>query len=281
MDEKPIPTEIHNLFMDEYRFYLQIGGSPGIVSAEINNQDLTLIFESLLNNIYRDADRYIDPNQNSRRSRIPQYGRILETVMKSIAHHISSPTQNSTLLSTDSGAYRTVLPHIIDALALWHLAYTLPFQTAQYSTKKGYNSKKYLFDTGCANFILTRLMPVQFGTGDQAAAMLLENGVMQDCISYVDSINAIQCYRSNNTVPTELDFVITCRDTHLPLEVKSSERVKQQTLNQLLDYLNRFDIQEGYVVYNGIAETKTIRNKTVRFIPPYLVTKLLKKIRIG
>ena len=275
-DYNSVSPDIHQLLMDEYRIYLHIGGLPGIVTADSNNQDLVILFESLLNNIYRDADRFISPDENSRGSRIPQYGRILETVLKSIAHHIGAPTQNSTLLSSDSPAYRTVLPHVLEALSLWHLAYTLPFKTAQYSTKKGYSSKKYLFDIGIANFLLTRLMPVQFWKGNQIAAMLLENSVLQDCISCVESSKAIECYRSNNKAPTELDFLVTCSGNVFPLEVKSSTKVKLNTLSQLIDYLERNNQQNGYVVYTGMPEVKKFRNKTIYCIPPYMIMDLLK-----
>jgi hypothetical protein len=63
-----------------------------------------------MNNLYRDADRFVDPSTGARESKMPQYGRILETAMKSIAHHLGSQSQNSTLLSSDSPAYRNVLP---------------------------------------------------------------------------------------------------------------------------------------------------------------------------
>jgi predicted AAA+ superfamily ATPase len=271
-----ISLPIHNLLLDEYRTYLQIGGLPGIVAAFQSNRDLTIIFESLLGNMYRDADRYILPPEGARQTRVAQYGRVLEAVMKSIAHHVGSPTQNSTLLSSDSPAYRTVLPLVLEALAMWHLTYTLPFQTAQYSTKKGYSSKKYIFDTGIANFLVTRLMPVEFNAQSTAAAMLLENGVLQDCISCVESVHAIQCYRSNNRVPTELDFVVTRQGKVFPIEVKSSLSVKHQTLSQLLDFLQRFECREGFVVYTGLPETIEIDGKTVHFVPPYMVVNLLR-----
>jgi predicted AAA+ superfamily ATPase len=264
-------TDIHNLLLDEYRYYLQIGGLPGIVAAGNARQDMTLLFESLLGNMYRDADRYIDPEDGSRHHRVAQYGRVLETVMKSIAHHLGSSTQNATLLSSDSPAYRTVLPHVLEALSAWHLTYTLTFQTAQYSTKKGYSSKKYLFDTGIANFLLTRLMPVQFQAAQPAAAMLLENGVLQDCVSQVESIQAIQCYRSSNKTPTELDFVVTRKGHILPIEVKSASTVKNQTISQLIDFMRHVEVSQGYVVYTGLPKTEVIGGKTIRFIPPYML----------
>jgi uncharacterized protein len=276
-DPQPVPDEIHHLLMDEYRIYLQIGGLPGIVSACSENRDLMLLFESLLNNMYRDADRFIDPLSNSPRGRIPQYGRILETVMKSIAHHLGSPTQNTTLLSSDSPAYRTVLPHVLEALIVWHLAYSLSYAIAQPSTKKGYNSKKYLYDTGIANFLLTRLSPVRFGSSDQVAAMLLENGVLQDCISRAESINAVECYRSNNRVPSELDFVVTLGGKRYPVEVKSSAHVKKNTLSQLLDFMQRFGVNEGYVVYTGAQQLLEIGGKRVRLIPPYQMLDIIRE----
>jgi predicted AAA+ superfamily ATPase len=153
----------------------------------------------------------------------------------------------------------------------------LPFQTAQISTKKGYNSKKYLFDTGIANFLMTHLLPVQFGEASQTSAMLLENGVLQDCISCVESINAIQCYRSSNTAPTELDFVVSSQNKNFAIEVKSSTRIKMNTISQMTDYLERSGVKEGFVVYNGLPETREIKGKTIRLIPPYLILETLGK----
>lgn len=142
--------------------------------------------------------------------------------------------------------------------------------------QKGYSSKKYLFDTGVANFLLTRLFPVNPTGSDPSASMLLENAVLQDCISFVQSVKAVQCYRSNNRVSTELDFVVQCSKRLMPIEVKSSSSVKSNTLSQLLDFLNRMDLSEGYVVYTGLPETRVIRNKRIRLIPPYLVTLLMQ-----
>lgn len=270
-----ISPEIHQLLMDEYRSFLQIGGLPGVVTAYHQKREVHLLFESLLNNIYRDADRFIDPSNGAHTGRIPQYGRILENVMGTIAHHLGSPTQNTTLLSSDSPSYRTVLPHVLEALNAWHLVYTLPLQTAQLSTKKGYSSKKYLYDTGIANFLISRCMPVQFGSGDMASAMLLENGVLQDCMSCVTSANAVMCYRSNNRVPTELDFVITGSGQTVPVEVKSGTSVKLNTLSQLMEYLDRTGRTDGYVVYNGLPETKTFHSKHIHHIPPYRVLDIV------
>ncbi len=266
-----ISEQIHALLIDEYRYFLQFGGLPGIVSAIEANQNPQVLLESFMANTYRDADRFIGVDRPGRGA---QYGKVLETAMKSIAHNITSATQNSTILSTDSPAYRTILPLVLEALGNWHLCYTLPFKTAQYSSKKGYNSKKYLFDTGIVNFLLTRMMPFQFGIGDQVCAMLLENGVLQDIISYTDSINSIQCYHSNNRVPSELDFVIYYKDRILPVEVKSSSSIKHQTLSQLMDFMNRFGVQNGYVVYTGHPKVETITNKKIHFIPPYMIGTL-------
>ncbi|MBD3321200.1 MAG: AAA family ATPase [Chitinivibrionales bacterium] len=266
--------EIHNLLMDEYRIFLQIGGLPGVVTADKDGQSLILMYESLLNNLYRDADRFIGSIQESKHYRVPQYGRIMEIALSSIAHHLAFPTQNTTLLSSNSPAYRTVLPLVLEALWAWHLAYTLSFATAQVTSKKGYSSKKYLFDTGIANFLLTRGMPVQFGGKDQTPAMLLENAVLQDCISFVESVKAIQCYRSSNKVTTELDFVVRYKEKTIPLEVKSSTKVKHSTINQFIDFIQRSGISMGYVVYTGMPETEEIAGKRITYIPPYLIASL-------
>lgn len=85
---------------------------------------------------------------------------------------------------------------------------------------------------------------------------------------------AISCYRSNNKSPTELDFIISHQGNAYPIEVKSSGRVKQQTLHQLLDFLRQSDGCTGYVVYTGMPRTEVVLNKTIRYLPPYKIGEI-------
>ncbi len=270
-----LDPNIHALLVSEYELFLQIGGLPGIVRAHLGKEDTRLIFESFLANVYRDADRYIYQEEHGRRGRAPQYGSVLEYAMRSIAFHVGQATQNSTILSSDSPAYRTILPKVLEALRSWHLAYFLPFETAQLTTKKGYNSKKYLLDTGMVNFLVNRFLPVRLNDGSEVTAKLLENAVLQELVASASSIGNITSYKTSNRVPNELDYLATIGERVLPIEVKSSAKVNQKSLSQLLAYLSRNNQNRGYVIYTGLPKLTKIENKEIWHLPPYLISQIL------
>lgn len=273
----PIQEEIHNLFMGEYELFLSIGGLPGIVRAYQNKSDYLILFESLVSNFYRDADRFLNDNGSERSSTV-QYGSLLEHCMKTIGRHVAFPTTNSSILSTDSPAYRTVLPKLLEALRSWHLAYTLEYETKQNTTKKGYSSKKYLFDTGFMNFILTRGMPVVLKGGSETTAQLFENIICQELVSYAGTTRAITAFKTNNKAESELDFVVRTGKAIIPVEVKSGKKVTEKSLFQMREFLKINGLKKGFVVYNGTVQTKEISGMEIVFIPPYLLNKVMKNI---
>jgi predicted AAA+ superfamily ATPase len=274
-DEIPKLTDferpVHDLLMAEYERFLQIGGLPGIVQAALRQDDVRLLFDSYIANLYRDADRFIAQIDVERRGRTPAYGSVLEHALKSIAQKIGQPTQNSSILSTDSPAYRTVLPVVLEALKSWRLAYFLDTETKQLTSKKGYGSKKYLFDTGVVNYLINRLFPVRLSEGKEVVAKLLENCVLQDLSSYVSSTRRITCFKTNNKVQSELDFVVDFNNRLVPLEVKSTDKVNSKSIAQLLSFMKISGVKEGFVVYTGAYQMKKIEDCVVHFIPPYVL----------
>lgn len=266
--------ETHAILLSEYELYLQIGGMPGIVSSNEEKRDTLLLLDSLLGALYKDADRFISIEP----SRTPQYGSVLETVFKNVALHIGQPTQNTTLLSSDSPAYRTVLPRVTDAMKAWNLLYVLEYETAALTTKKGYSSKKYLYDVGIANFVINRFLPVKLGDSSPVVAALLENALLQDIAGMSVPMKNIRCYRSSNRVPSELDFVVYVNDTTLPIEVKSSVKVNKKSLSQLLGFCTRKNLKSGYVVYGGPPKTEEYNGVSVTYIPPYMLYPMISRM---
>jgi len=56
---------------------------------------------------------------------------------------------------------------------MWHLLYYLKIKTKELTTKKGYNSKKYILDTGIINFISNKMLPVSLDSNSKIVAQLL------------------------------------------------------------------------------------------------------------
>ena len=266
-----IDDKLHNLLMQEYELFIQIGGLPGIVNAFNNNNDIELLFESLLNNFYRDADRFINKEDNNFKRRVAQYGSLMEHCMKSIGYHVSSPTTNSSILSTDSPVYRTIMPEVLESLKSWHIVYFIQNETKQYTTKKGYNSKKYLFDTGIMNYLINHMLPVSLQKPSEISAKLLENAVLQDLISAVHFLSKISSYKTNNKARNELDFAVKYNNKLVPVEVKSSIKINQKSISQLLEYLKHHNLNKGMVIYTGKPKLKQIDNFELIYVPPYYI----------
>ena len=270
---EPVQKEIHELLMSEFELFLSVGGLPGVVRAFENKGDYLVLFESLVNNFYRDADRFLN-EEGVERSRTVQYGSLLEHCLKTIGRHVAFPTTNSTILSTDSPAYRVVLPKLLEALRSWHLVYTLEYETVQNTTKKGYSSKKYLFDTGIMNFLLTRGMSVTLA-GSETSAQLFENMVCQELVSYAGSARAVTSFKNNNKSSSELDFVVRTGRNIIPIEVKSGTKITDKSLFQMIEFLRTNGLKKGFVVYNGTVKIKKIDQFEIVFIPPYLLHRII------
>lgn len=271
-----LDERIHNILMNLYDQFLFTGGLPGIVNVFLAKESLQIHFESLLNNFYRDADRHIDNIE--KRAHTVQFGTLMEHCMKTIGHHVAFPTTNSTILSTDSPSYRTVLPKLLEALQSWHLSYFLKNETFQQTSKKGYSSKKYLFDTGIMNFLINLMIPVSLKNKNELPAKLLENNVLQEIVSYTGSLRSLSTYKKNNKSKNEVDFIVRTQKGIFPIEVKLSDKPNIKPVNQLLEFMNEMDVDKGYVVYTGKPLIKELpEEKEIHFIPPYMVGEILKQ----
>ena len=274
-EEYSVDEHIHSILLKEYEYFLQIGGLPGIVKAFIQKQDFQLILESLLNNIYRDADRFIAKNSDIKRSKVVQYGSLVEHALKIIGHLVCSSSTNSSILSTDSPSYREVLPNALEALKSWHLVYTLSFDRKELSSKKGYSSKKYLFDTGILNYFINRFMPVSLESSSDVLARLLENMVLQELVSRAYSIRNITSYKKNNKSAHELDFVAAIDGKIFPIEVKSSSKITTKAVLQLTEFMDTRGVSKGFVIFTGKPHRKKIGKKDIYFLPPYCLNLIL------
>ena len=273
--ENIIDQNIHLLLLKEYEIFLQIGGLPGIVNAYNTKQDFTLLMETFLNNVYKDADRFMAKSVNMERTRAIQYGSLVEHILKMTGSLVCSPSTNSSILSTDSPSYRHILPAALEALKSWHLIYILSFEMKELTSKKGYSSKKYLFDTGVLNYFINRFFPVALEESSLgAAAKLLENMVIQELVTKTYSLRNITSYKSQNKSPSEVDYLVTMAGKIWPVEVKLGNKITNKSISQVIECLHTKNLKEGYVVYTGLPQKRNIQGKDIYFLPPYYLSMI-------
>ncbi|MBW1871344.1 MAG: hypothetical protein JRJ19_04720 [Deltaproteobacteria bacterium] len=82
-------------------------------------------------------------------------------------------------------------------------------------------------------------------------------------------------YKSNNRLKNELDFVASLNDQIVPVEVKSSNRVNQKSLSQLLAFMEHRNVDQGIVIFTGMPQKQKIEKRTIWYLPPYALAWFL------
>jgi len=83
----------------------------------------------------------------------------------------------------------------------------------------------------------------------------------------IKSIGTINYYNKNHK---EVDLIISYEDTLIPIEVKSSNKLKKTDFNHLLFYMTKNKINTGYMVYSGELDKIEKEGKTIYLLPYWL-----------
>lgn len=273
--EQPLADPIHQEAMRVFFEYLSSGGFPEAIARLGSTEQLYDYLQILLSLFRQDADRYLSEILESPKY---QYGTLMYETLKAVAAHTSSPTKRSSLISTDSPAYRTILPALLDALEEWHFLFRLPTRMKTMTTKQGFSSKKYLWDTGVANHFLNLSRPVAAVSDPQLLSRLLENFTAQELIFYLKTRERLASWKSHQKQERELDFLASFPEQDVPFEVKTSPN--QKAISQLHEYLTLHPHSPAYVVsLENFQKTET-REGTIHWIPPYLLGLVGKQFQL-
>lgn len=73
-----------------------------------------------------------------------------------------------------------------------------------------------------------------------------------------------------NKAGKEVDLIIESDNQIIPVEVKSSPKLKKTDLNHLVDFMKKNNLGRGYLVYGGELNRAAIDNKKIYFLPYWL-----------
>lgn len=263
-----LPDYVHHEGMASYHEYLTTGGFPEAISKRESIEELYNYYQTLLSFFWQDADRYLTEVIGSPRH---QYGRLMHAVFEAIARHAGNKTQRSSLISTDSPAYRTLLPALLDALEEWHFIFRLPTRMKTLSTKQGTSSKKYLWDVGTTNWFLNSSRPVHESTDSVLMSKLLETSVAQELVFYLQTKERLSSWQSNQRQLHEMDFLASFPKREVGIEVKATSQINQKAISQLREFMQVHQDGQYLVVYTGPFERLSFEKKEIYWIPPYLL----------
>lgn len=266
-----VPDYIHQEAMTGFYEYLTTGGFPEAITKREDTQALYNYFQTLLSFFWQDADRYLTEVIGSPHY---QYGRLMHAVFEAISRHSGDKTQRSSLISSDSPAYRTTLPALLDALEEWHFLFRLQTRMKAASTKQGSSSKKYLWDVGVANCFLNLNRPVHAATDPTLLSKLLEAAVAQELVFYLQTKERLASWQTNQKQTHEMDFLASFPHIEAGIEVKASSHINHKAISQLKEFAHLNPLAQYGVVYTGSFERIPFGGKTMDWIPPYLLGRV-------
>lgn len=261
---KNISDVEHKRLMSHFYEYMTVGGFPESIQSRFSIEKNHDYLETLLSFFWQDADRYLSELTGSNKR---QYGALFRVLLESVARLTSFSSTRSSLVSTDSPAYRVDVPMLLDAAEEWHFIFRLETKMAALTTKQGHNSKKYLWDVGVVNHLLNAGRPVGPSTSPDLLAKLLESFVAQELVFYLQQKTRLFCWKSQARQQREMDFMARFPHQDVGIEVKASSSINRKALSQLQEFRIKNPKSPCFVVYLGMPK----QTDGIWFIPPYLV----------
>lgn len=264
---KMSPTDLQS-FADSYLKYLQLGGMPDVViRSEQKRESPVFLWGQLLRQYAMDVERCLGENFKS----------LFLAAAKRIAELTCQPAKNSEIVATDSPFYRKV-PLLIEVLEKWHLVLKTHVKTKQPEAGSGHASKKYLFDVGLTNFLLTQSKLPRWQDRSQLENLvygkLQENFVMTELIALKASPETGLQYYKDNRNSKEVDALINLGDKTVPLEVKSQTTINRNGLAPMTNFLEQTRGSQGVLIYNGLPTTLQHHGKTIVALPAFLTSEI-------
>ena len=82
----------------------------------------------------------------------------------------------------------------------------------------------------------------------------------------------ISFWRKSNK---EIDLLVTKNTKQIAIEVKFSDNINLKELKTLTDYMKLKKVECGIVITKNEIDKKEVNNKTIYFIPYYLILMLI------
>ena len=234
----PLSEPIHKQLVKRLKQFLIIGGMPEAVAEYVNTGDLLqsqLVLNDLLVTFQNDFSKY--------RKRIPD-SRIRE-VFESVAHQTEGKFVYGKLSETCSNIQ---VKQALDLLMMAGLVYPVTHTSANGIPLGAEVDMKYrrmiLFDTGLLQQVLGLNIAQLFITDDFT---IINKGALAEIFVGLELLKNTSCYkpaqlycwhREQKKSNAQIDFVIQCGETILPVEVKSGTRGSMQSLRIFMEEKN-------------------------------------------
>jgi len=233
-----------------WQLYLVYGGMPEVVLTVDTEEKIDELNDISRSYITMDIYDYLRGEVE-----ITRYNKL----MKLIANN-SGTLLNISKLSQISGIKRNKVEDAFFLLESSHIIKKLPPFFTNKNKEITKAEKIIFFDTGIRNALIEdfRNMDLRQDKGKLWEIAVAKN--LRDC--------RIHYYRTKHQ--TEIDFIIKKDKKIIPVEVKSGDTKKVS--RGLKYFMDRYNIEKGYVITRGTWKTEVNKNQKIHFIPAPLFT---------
>lgn len=262
----PVSTGRHERLLDEYDHYLQVGGMPAIVSAQVAGDDWRRQRAALIADLEQDFLRLFGPERFA----------VVQGCFRSVANYVGSPSKLASVIPSPTAVELRSIKEIFARLELWNLVLRSDQRGPSPEASQRFHPKRYLFDTGCLREQRETSVPSLSlaGSGDPSLRRIL-GGILenQTAIEIHDHWGELSGWKRSSQ-GLEVDFVIRDAGGTWPLECKAVAVVKGTHLKGMLSYLDEFDLPLGVVVSLAPQELIDRGGRRVLNVPAYLLERL-------
>ena len=224
-DNKPLDAALHNQALELFMRYLVIGGMPEAIMEYEKNGNYTMVKArqlSICNNYISDMNKYTDTKTQAVRN---------EAVYNSLPSQLAKENRKFQYAIIKSGArandYELPLNWLEKASLIIKCNKVTEGKEPLANYEDFLSFKVYMSDIGlyCAKSNNSYLSVLGRTMGDTAKGALTENYVAQQLHA-----NGLKFYYWESNNQAELDFIVQIGNSIIPIEVKSWETVRSQSL---------------------------------------------------
>lgn len=259
-----IPASRHQLLLNKFDEYLQVGGYPEAVKAFAEGKPFSNITETILFSLSEDFQR--------KEEYLPE---LFENVLTTIANNLGSPSKFSHIDATKYNAKR-----VLSALKLWHIVLEVDPQSLN-PLHSAFLPKRYLHDLGVIHLMRSVSVPriSIINTLDPKLRTplggLFENSVLLNLLEGESTFKKIGTWKQGKKRDVEVDFVMDIPEENMkiPIECKGAVKIKKNHYGNILHYLNETNQELGVIVSAAPFEEIQLKNRKIINIPVYLCSK--------
>ena len=255
----------HDLLLQHFDSYLQVGGYPEAVKAYKRGKEYTVVIDEILATLEEDFAR--------KEAYEPE---LFDNVVRAVSNHIGSLSKYSHI---DSTKYKAKLA--VESMIAWHIILEVqPYSLDPH--RSNFLPKRYLHDVGIINRKRSLAAPKisLVNTIDERLRTplggLFENAVLLNILEGSSAYKTVSTWKKGNNIDMEVDFLMESNKLGLkiPIECKASLNLKKKHYHNVIQYLKLTNQKLGVVISAAPLEKISIDDGyTIVNIPIYLASR--------